>query len=394
MMPRTKNVLFFAEAVTLAHVARCVSIANALHDTGLYQICLATDGRFDNVIGKIPYRRNLLHSISSEYFSNRLAKGLPIYDQHTLIGYVKEDIKIIESFRPDFIIGDFRLSLAISSRLTKIPYATIANAYWSPYANIAYPVPEIPLTKWVGIDIAQKLFDLTRPLVFWSHSLAFNQVCKKFGQSAVKSDLREVYTHADYTLYADIEAIMPMGQVPDNHIFIGPVLWSAQVNFPDWWSALPSGRPIVFVSLGSSGNAMLTPKIIEALAEMDMTIICATLGKTTLKFTKANVFICDFLPAQAAVKKSDLVICNGGSPMVYQALVEDKAVIGIPGNLDQYLMMSIVQNAGLGKLIRAGHVRPALIQDAVKNALFNKPKTSFRGAKLALDKITALIDAV
>ena len=376
-----KHILFFAEAVTLAHIARCVTLANELHKTGNYIITLAADNRYDEIIGSVPFQRIPLNSISSQYFAKKLAQGLPIYNVKTLTNYVNEDLKIIDEIKPDFIIGDFRLSLAISSRIKKVPYATITNAYWSPYADINYPVPEIPLTKIFGIAIAQKLFDVVRPFVFKLHTLAFNKVCKKFRQPTLGYDLREVYTHADYTLYADIESCVPMKPSPSNHIFIGPILWSAKVAPPVWWETLPSDKPFIFVTLGSSGDSSLLPMLLETLSQIPVTVICVTAKKTILEKTYSNVFIAEFLPAEQAVKKADIVICNGGSPMVYQSIIEKKYIIGLPSNLDQYLMMTLAHTAGFGKLIRAGKVNSHSIERAVNYGLsytpFKVPNTNY-----------------
>lgn len=364
-MPKLIRILFFAEAVTLAHVARCISIANKLHDKGKYFIGLASDSRFDSIIGEAPYQRIPLYSVSSEYFAKKLASGQPLYDVKILSKYVDEDIKIIERFRPDFIFGDFRLSLAISSKIMQVPYATITNAYWSPYANISYPIPELLLTKIFGVTFAQLLFDLVRPFVFKHHSLALNKTCKKYGLQPLPYDMRDTYTHADYTLYSDIESLVPMHPLPQNHLFIGPVLWSAQVPLPNWWNSIPDDKPIIFVSLGSSGDNKLLPLILDTVSQMPVTTICATARKKITSNNYPNVFISDFLPAEEAVKKSDIVICNGGSPMVYQSLIEKKAVIGIPSNLDQYLMMTVVQKANKGILIRAGELNAVALQNAI-----------------------------
>ena len=394
MKTNPKHILFFAETVTLAHIARCIALAKELHNTGNYLITLAADTRYDDIIGSVPFQRIPLHSISSSYFAKKLAQGLPIYDVQTLTDYVNEDLGIIEDINPDFIIGDFRLSLAISSRIKKIPYATITNAYWSPYADIKYPVPEIPLTKFCGIALAQHLFDLIRPLVFKWHTVAFNKVCKKFRRPTLGTDLREVYTHADYTFYADIDSVIPMKAQPENHIFIGPLLWSAKVPLPDWWNNLPTGKPIVFVTLGSSGDSTLLPMLLETLSQMPVTVLCVTANKTRLKKTYPTIFTAEFLPADLAVKKADIVVCNGGSPMVYYSMVEKKFVIGLPSNLDQYLMMTLAHTAAYGELIRAGKVNCHNIETAVKYGLKqNKKVLPAFDVSLAIDKITAIIDA-
>lgn len=389
-----KRILFFAEAVTLAHIARCVALADGLHKTGNYTIALAADNRYDEILGEIPYQRFPLNSVSNEYFLKKLTKGTPLYDVKTLCSYVKEEIKVIEEFNPDFIFGDFRLTLAISSKLKKIPYATITNAYWSPYANITYLIPEIPITKIFGVSIAQRLFDLVNPIIFKIHSLAFNKACKKFGLPPLPYDMRETYTHADYTLYADIESLFPMKPLPSNHLFIGPILWSAKVSSPDWWETLPTDKPIVFITLGSSGDSQLLPMIIDTLSKMPVTVICVTAKKKLVSKDYSNVFIADFLPAKEAVQKADVIICNGGSPMVYQSLVENKPVIGIPSNLDQYLMMSLLTAANKGQLIRAGKADAVAVHNAVNKALSELEKTknpASSAPSFAIKKIEDLI---
>jgi len=368
------QILFFAEAVTLAHIARCITLADALHASGEYTITIAADNRYDDIIGEVPFQRVPLHSISSHYFAKKIADGLPIYDAQTLTGYVNEDLTIIDKVKPDFIIGDFRLSLAISSRIKKIPYATITNAYWSPYADISYPIPELPITKVFGIKIAQKIFDLVRPFVFRQHTRAFNAVCKKFGQPQLGSDLREVYTHADYTLYADLETLIPVNSLPENHAFIGPLLWSAKVSLPDWWHSVPIDKPIILITLGSSGDSSLLPMLLETLNKMPVTVLCVTAKKIKLDISYSNVFSAEFLPAEEVVKKADIVICNGGSPMVYQSIIENKFVIGLPSNLDQYLMMTLADAAGFGKLIRAGKSNSYNIKKAIELGLNIKGK--------------------
>src|SRR5262245_25100230 len=128
---RRKRILFVAEAVTLAHVARPVYLARGL-DAARYDVHLACDGRYDRLLGELPFARHPLHSISGEQFLRALDQGSPLYDAATLDAYVQEDVALLKALAPDVVVGDFRLSLAVSARLTNTPYATISNAYWSP----------------------------------------------------------------------------------------------------------------------------------------------------------------------------------------------------------------------------------------------------------------------
>jgi UDP:flavonoid glycosyltransferase YjiC (YdhE family) len=158
---RGKKVLFFAEAVTLAHIARPAVLAG-LADAAGFDVVLARDPRYSSLFPDLCYRQRDLYSISSADFLAALAKGAPLYSAAVLERYVEEDLRIIDSEAPDVVVGDFRLSLAVSARLRNIPYITISNAYWSPYAKLSYTIPEHPLTGVFGVTVAERLFKLAR----------------------------------------------------------------------------------------------------------------------------------------------------------------------------------------------------------------------------------------
>lgn len=136
-----RRILFFAEAVTLAHAARPIVLANSLDGLG-YERVMACDDRYKRFMVGQTWQTLPLHSISSQRLLRSLAWGTPVYDLPTLRRYVAEDIDLIERVKPDLIVGDFRLSLSVSARLVGIPYTTITNAYWSPYIrNKSFPLP-------------------------------------------------------------------------------------------------------------------------------------------------------------------------------------------------------------------------------------------------------------
>ena len=110
-----RRILFLAEAVTLAHVARPVALAKSL-DASDWEIRLATDSRYAGAIGTLPFPVEPLWTIPPERFRNALERGSPIYDAASLDRYVEEELRLIDGFGPDVVVGDFRVSLAISAR--------------------------------------------------------------------------------------------------------------------------------------------------------------------------------------------------------------------------------------------------------------------------------------
>lgn len=367
-MKRTK-ILFFAEAVTLAHVGRALTLAATL-DPAVYDIHFACADGYDFCFKDTAYTRWPVTSIPSAQFLQALAKGKPVYSKATLTSYVEEDLRLLEQIRPDVVVGDFRISLSISARLAKVPYISLINAYWSPFVRQRYAVPNIPLTTILPIRIANALFRMARPVAFATHSNPLNRVRRKFGLPSLGADLRKVYTDADHTLYADVAELFPVTRnIPASHSFLGPVMWAPPVALPHWWRDLPEDRPIVYVTLGSSGQGRLLPPVLQALAHLPITVVAATAGNINVDSAPANAFVADFLPGDQAAARASLVICNGGSPTSHQALAAGVPVLGIASNLDQFLNMQGVVKAGAGALLRADRFNPADLLHVAKALL-------------------------
>lgn len=373
-----KKILFIAEAVTLAHVGRGLALAATL-DPARYEVHFACADGYQRFFEGTDFIRWTIKSIPSEQFLQALAAGKPVYSEATLTSYVVEDLGLLGAIKPDLIVGDFRLSLSISARLAGVPYVSLTNAYWSPYVRPHYAVPNIPLTKILPIHIANALFRMVRPVAFASHSLPLNRVRRKFGLPALGLDVRRVYTDADYTLYMDVPELFPAFNMPANHAYLGPVIWSTPIAAPSWWDTLPDDRPVIYVTLGSSGQGKLLPLVLAALADMPVTVLAATAGNITMNAIPANARVADYLPGEQAARRARLVICNGGSPTSQQALAAGVPVIGIASNLDQFLNMQGVAKAGAGVLLRADRFNGARLQKVVRAMLAESRTTEAAG---------------
>ncbi len=349
--PRRK-ILFFAEAVTLAHVSRPVILARAL-DPSRYEITLAMAPRYQSLWSDLPARVRPIESISVAQFLGALAKGQPLYDASTLRRYVAEDLEVIREVGPDVIVGDFRLSLSVSARVAGVPYLTITNAYWSPYARQRFPLPELPMVQWLSLPIARAVFGMARPLAFAMHTRPLNRVRREHGLPSLGFDLRRVYTDADLTLYADIPELAPTFDLPPSHRYLGPIVWSPAIGTPPWWNERANARPIVYVTMGSSGSVDLLSRVLDALADLPVDVIAATLGQPLPRPIPPNARTADYLPGREAASRAALVICNGGSPTTHQALAEGVPVLGVASNMDQHLNMAGIAQCGAGLLIRS-----------------------------------------
>jgi UDP:flavonoid glycosyltransferase YjiC (YdhE family) len=355
--------------VTLAHVARPAALFETV-DPQRFEAYFACDLGSRRFLTIAPEKLLALPSIVSELFTERLHHGRPLYDTQTLHGYVIADLALIERVKPDLIVGDFRLSLSVSARVAQVPYASITNAYWSPYSrDLSLPLPVLPWTRYVPIGLAQRGFDLVQTLVLSRHCGPLNDVREAYGLRPLPTDLRSVYTDADHVLYADSPRLFPLPDAPSNHRHLGPVLWSPPGAVPAWWHDVPDGSPLIYVTMGSSGNAQLLQRVIDGHADMDLNVIASTAGAPIPRERWRNVWIADYLPGNAAAARASLVVCNGGSPTSQQALAAGRPVLGICGNMDQFLNMRGLQGAGAGLALRADRLTARALQGSARALL-------------------------
>ena len=364
MQPPRRRLLIFAEAISLAHVARAVTLAQSL-DSARYDVHLVCDPRYLALFDELGFPIHAIRSINSAVFHDRLAEGSPLYTTTELHQYVQEDLRMITEWQPDLVVGDFRLSLSVSARLTGVPYATVTNAYWSPYARPRFLVPELPITERFGPHVAQGLFSLIRPLVFAQQAYALNKVRRDYGLHAVGYHLNHIFSDADYTLYADLPELVPTINLPAHHRYIGPVVWSFG-KLPYWWSSLRDSVRTAYVTMGTSGREDLTQLAAHTLADMGWQVLMATARPGSVTGVRSDVWVANYLPGIRAASKADLVVCNGGSAAVYQALAAGTPVLGIPMNLDQYLMMHYLRRFESGDYIRAGLATAELVTRMVR----------------------------
>jgi len=381
------RVLFFGEAVTLAHVARPHCLARAL-DKQVFEVHFACDKRFGFLRDDEQIRYWDIRSKTVEKFLNAVETGKALYNKHELIDYTNEDCELIRKVQPDLVVGDFRHSLSISTRLAQTPYVALINAYWSPYnADRALPVPEVRGVNLNGIPFMSRLMPTLSKAIFAFQGRALNGARRHFGLEPFAT-CRDGWTFGDHVVYYDAYDLIPLDRLPRNHHYIGPVSWSPSIALPEWWDALDADRKTAYVSLGSSGNVGLVDAIIDALLAEGVQVLLSSGGRFGHD-PRDNVFVAAYLPGEAAARRADLVICNGGSPTAYQSLSQAAPVIGIPSNMDQLLAMRYIERFGAGVTLRAAQIRAGLLSTTVRRMLGDD---GYRNRALKLSRLFAQTD--
>ena len=362
--PRRPRVLFVAEAITLAQVVRLVTLARGL-DAARYDVLFAS-APFDPVafagsgIEPLP-----LVTIDSKIALKKIERGERIYEKDVLTKYVEAELELFERVSPDFVVGDFRLSLAVSARRAGIPHASLINAYFSPYAERdGFPVPDHPLVSLLGAKRAAEYFPRALPLVFAHFVAPLDAVRKRYGLPP-SGGLLQALSAGDFTLFPDVPELCPTRDLPATHRYLGHVPWEPPVALPAALAESEGKRPFVYVTLGSSGRLSALDSVLSVLGELDVDVLVATAGRLALERAPANVRVERFVPGSLAARRASFVVTNGGASTSYQALAQGTPVLGVPSNLDQYLAMTAIEKASAGRLVRAGEATPAAIRSAV-----------------------------
>ena len=364
-MSRRVRVLLMAEDITLAQVVRLVALGGAL-DPQVYDVHFAC-ARFDPLIfGGTRFTQHPIYTVDPKWAFRRLERGQRLYPTRVLARYVEEELALFAALKPDVVVGDLRFSLSVSAPHAGIPYAALINAYWSrAMRRSEFPLPEHPIVSLLGESIARRGFAQALPYVFAHFAAPVNRLRRRYRLAPI-GDLVDVLLFGDRTLFPDVPQLTPLSAQPDSQIFLGPVLWSPPVTPPPWWDAQASAPPGVYVTMGSSGRLDRLPVVLSGLRKLELPLMVATAGRLDPTSLGAHVSAAAYLPGAEAARRAAFVVCNGGSSTAYQALSEGRPVLGIASNLDQYLAMTAVRDAGAGILLRSDALSAEAVTEAAR----------------------------
>ena len=365
--PARRRVLVVSEGATLAHFAGAAAMAAALPGDR-YEVVLASPEVYRPWVPVGPAWAPL-EVLSTREAHRRMNAGRPLYDRATLERYVADDLRLFDRVRPEVVIGDGRLSLAASARKAGIPYIALAYAAWDPRRPWR---PEPPCLPWTGrwpLPVLNVLQHVAGPAGFLWHAWPIARMLHDHGVRGVAHDIRSVWTEADIVLYADIRALHPDVEETPRRRFAGPVAWEPPVSPPKWWDKLPRDRPVVYLTLGSSGVMRRLPVLLGAFKRLDWTVMIATAGRGLAVADGRRLFVAKYLPGAAACARADVVISNGGSLTTTQALTAGKPVLGVCSNVDQFLEMQAVEAAGAGLMLRSDRFTVAEAEAALRRLI-------------------------
>jgi UDP:flavonoid glycosyltransferase YjiC (YdhE family) len=231
-----------------------------------------------------------------------------------------------------------------------------------------FPLPDHPIVNLLGEKLAGRYFPKALPRVLEHFAAPVNKLRKRYGLSPI-GDLIDVLMYGDRTLFPDVPLLTPLREQALHEVFLGAVLWEPKTALPEWWARPQPSGPAAYVTLGSSGRLDRMPIALTGLRRLNIPLLVSTAGRVDASQLEPPIMAASFLPGGAAAKRATFVVCNGGSSTAYQALAQGRPVLGIASNLDQYLAMTAVRDAGAGILLRGDSLTADKVEQAARTLI-------------------------
>lgn len=426
-MSEEVKILFEPVSSGLWHIMNCLSIADELQKEG-FTIGFALSQRNCEFIEKNEYKRVYPlpeREVTLDFYSKLQAWSQADYIQQCL----KQELKVIEDFKPHLIISDGRYTAGISARATNIPWVSINMIYNLPQGqNVALDVIERVkkedlqgFKEWLKAVFGVKagISDFS----FQHLSMLTSKFAKNFHPFLLQYKLpliRNVYellVSPSLCLLPYFPALTGITDVPDNAKYVGPLagIKSPTLNededqfspsesydsFSKYNLKIDPNISTIFVSFGGALDAILCKKligeVIEAFSNTEFQVVISTSGKDVEVEPASNIQITSYVPYSILFRlKNIIVICHGGIGILMNALAFGIPSLSIPVSIEHLGSSHRIKELGAGLWVYPHNVNRQILYGMVKNLYGNaaykdsakelqRAIREYNGAKAAVD---------
>lgn len=382
---------------TYSHLSRPLAVAEALRSRG-HEVVFAGKSPKVRLLAQQGFTVQPLDEPDPDVlFGNIRAGRLRFIEERELRRLVEADVALFRELRPQVVLSDGRFSAPIAAQIAGVRHAAIVNVSSTAYRANPYVPLFDKLPTWLVARDA-RAWGLLERLNLFLEMRIFDQAMPFFERICRQHKLRRgitattCLTGADLTLLADVPEYFPTRNLPADHRYVGPLTWKGHSRTPAWWPPAEADRPLVYMTMGTTGVANLFEELFATLARTPYHGIITTGGQVSGLPEAPRIHTEEFIDGDMVMEHCDVVICHGGNGTIYQALSHGRPVIGLPTIPDQAFNMRRVQALGLGETLdpRQFLKNPALLLNALDNVLRN-PGYATRAA--AMGRCIATYDA-
>lgn len=351
-------VLLFCQPISMAHVVRAVRLAQLLRRHWHVDIMVCTTPTALPTFVRAGFRGCEIRVPDKEAVYARLVAGGDLYLEADLKQELAQDLRLLETHRPDLVVSEFRFSAQEAARRLGIPCLTVTEAACLPGYDACGPFPDslaktlpLPLRaldwtgskRWLGL-VMQRIGDRR----------SGSPYRRAFGADAPARGFFDFATQGDLCAASDLPELMPAA-LRSQDVYIGPLFWDRDDPLPPELDALESGRKTVYVSIGTQRS--LDPRVldeaIDRLLRLGMQIVYSLGGRhVTPPAPRARLHVVPFVNDARLLPLVDLVIYPGGAMTTYEALRAGVPLLALPQHINQHFYAWRVKQSGVGDWLR------------------------------------------
>ena len=336
---KTRKRILFIPTLGFAHVTRSLVLAKELSSE--FDVMIAMSHQFLSLAEELGVDTRLVDLEVVDY--DKFSRGEPMFDSEEIIErFATTYGAVMDEFKPDVVVSSMPIAVRIPIRARRIPHITIFDACNHPQFSLSDEQTEEKLRD----KIKQGGEMLNR----------FNAVAKRL--KAPEEESLRMFFVADLNILPDLPSLFPIRELPCSFVYMGPVTWKGADKPLDATIEIDSDKPLVYVSMGSSGNSKHMKEIAERLHGSQFQVVITTGGVIKAddmkSYERPGFYVRDYLAGDKviAASKQTIVICHGGVGTVYQAL-EHKArgLLIMPAHWQHRRIGNRLAEMGLGRLL-------------------------------------------
>jgi UDP:flavonoid glycosyltransferase YjiC (YdhE family) len=248
--------LFVPFAPSLAHVSRCLAVADAWRERGHVAI-FAIGAERSALVHSAGFDARPVPEVAGAVF--RADRGLRWFSPTYFSDNLAAEQAILAEVDPEIVVSDFRFTTSLSARLAGRPTVSIlhGNALrfaLHPRETARLLIGDRGSAKGIAalrVLILRQLFPIVFQLVMRVVARRWAPLLKAYGCPPVNSPFELLL--GDEMLVADLPDLLPPKLPPHTHI-VGPLMWSGWEQPASWLDEFDN-RPLVYVTMGSTVEA-------------------------------------------------------------------------------------------------------------------------------------------
>lgn len=342
-----KTILFFPFNL-LSHYLRCLVLADS-YDKSQYQILFLHSPQYAGFVKQHGYETFSCAQFQSDYVME-CARNFDFnwLNEAELERILLSQIAAIKKFDAAIVIGDVAPTLNMAAEYTGVKYISLLNGYMTKYYAFTRKVPRMHMSsgflKVLPERIADLITDFAEKMTFRKIHLPFKQLRKKYGLQFRVDYISEI--EGSSNLICDLPDLFPQKKLPANYTYTGPLIYQFLDEESDWLNHIPADKPVIFVSMGSTGDWQRLDFLNDPYYSRYVII---TAGDTEKVVHAPHVISREFVNLTQVLKKSDLMICHGGNGTIYPGIMNRVYLLCLSSHFEQEWNMSALEKSGYGK---------------------------------------------